>query len=85
MFCHITENRKSCPLESRMVGVNLINNTKIAKGLTISAELDERSYETGTRITEDQMKGIAMTRCDFHGEWNYLLSFMSRQIVMTSS
>lgn len=74
MFCHITENWRSRPLESLMAVVNLISNTKTAKGLTISAELDEKPYETGTRITEDQMKGIAITRCDFHGEWNYLLS-----------
>ena len=57
-----------------MAVVNLISNTKTAKGLTISVELDERSHETGTRITKNQMKGIAITRCDFHGEWNYLLS-----------
>lgn len=74
MFCHITENWRSRPLESLMAVVNLISNTKTAKGLTISAELDEKPYETGTRITEDQMKEIALTRCDFHGEWNYLLS-----------
>jgi transposase len=74
MFCHITENWRSRPLESLMTVVNLISNTKTTKGLTISAELDERLYETGTKITEDQMKTIAITKCDFHGEWNYCLS-----------
>lgn len=74
MFCHITENWRSRPLESLMTVVNLISNTKTTKGLTISAELDERLYETGTKITEYQMKTIAITKCDFHGEWNYCLS-----------
>lgn len=74
MFCHITENWRSRPLESLMTVVNLISNTKTKKGLTISAELDERLYETGTKITEEQMKTIAITKCNFHGEWNYLLS-----------
>ena len=57
-----------------MTVVNLISNTKTTKGLTISADLDERLYETGTKITEEQMKTIAITKCDFHGEWNYRLS-----------
>ncbi len=54
--------------------LNLISNTKTTKGLTISAELDEGSYETGTKVSEEQMRKVAITRCDFHGEWNYLLS-----------
>jgi hypothetical protein len=40
MFCHITENWRSRPLESLMAVVNLISNTKTAKGLTISAEYE---------------------------------------------
>ncbi|GJQ24938.1 MAG: hypothetical protein HBSAPP01_27280 [Candidatus Brocadia sapporoensis] len=74
MFCHITENWHGRPLESMTTVVNLISNTKTTKGLTISAGLDERLYETGTKITEDQMKTLAITKCDFHGEWNYRLS-----------
>ena len=65
MFCHITENWRSRPLESLMTVVNLISNTNTTKGLTISADLDERLYETGTKITEEQMKTIAITNVIF--------------------
>lgn len=50
-----------------MTVVNLVSNTKTTKGLTISAELDERLYEIGTKITEEQMKTIAITNCIRNG------------------
>ena len=56
MFCHITENWRGRPLVSREVVVNLIGTTTTEKGLTIRSELDEGSYPTGRKITDEQMK-----------------------------
>jgi transposase len=74
MFCHITENWRGRPLTSQMAIVSLISNTRTRQGLAIRAELDEGSYETGKKVTDQDMKTLAITRCDFHGEWNYSLS-----------
>lgn len=71
MFCHITENWRSRPLESRAVVVNLIANTRTEKGLTIQAEIDDAFYPTGIKIPDADMEGLAITRDAFHGEWNY--------------
>ena len=73
MFCHITENWRGRPLISRMAVVELIAATRTAKGLVLHAELDEAAYETGKTATDDQMRSLALERCDFHGEWNYSL------------
>ncbi len=74
MFCHITENWRGRPLTSQMAIISLISNTRTNQGLAIRAELDEGRYETGRKVTDEDMKTLAITRCDFHGEWNYSLS-----------
>jgi transposase len=74
MFCHITENWRGRPLISRMTVVNLISNTRTKKGLKIRAELDEKEYKTGKKVTDKEIKALEINRCDFHGEWNYSLS-----------
>jgi len=77
MFCHITENWRGQPLTSLMTIVNLIGDTRTERGLLIQAELDERAYETGRSISDDDMAQLAITPCDFHGDWNYRLGARS--------
>jgi transposase len=79
LFCHITENWRGRPLISRMAVVELIASTRTAKGLAVHAELDETAYETGKRVTDEEMDSLAIKRCDFHGEWNYSLAPRSAQ------
>jgi len=71
MFCHVSENWRSRPLESRAVVVNLIANTRTEKGLTIQAEIDDAFYSTGIKIPDEDMANLAIIRDEFHGEWNY--------------
>lgn len=74
MFCHITENWRAVPLVSREVIVELISHTTTEKGLTIHAELDTNSYAKGIVVTKQELAALALTRAEFHGEWNYTLS-----------
>jgi len=71
MFCHITENWRARPLQSRAVVVDCIANTTTKKGLRIKAALDESVYETGKKISDDELKQLAIKEDPFHGEWNY--------------
>jgi hypothetical protein len=73
MFCHITENWRGRPLVSREVVVNLIGNTTTETGLSIRSELDDGSYPTGRKITDEEMKGLSIKKEKFHGEWNYTI------------
>jgi hypothetical protein len=71
MFCHITENWRGRPLVSREVVVNLIGHTTTKSGLAIRSELDEGSYPTGRKVSDEQMEELSIKREKFHGEWNY--------------
>ena len=74
MFCHITRNWRGKPLLSRVVVVNLIGNTKTKAGLQIQAELDTNSYETGIKISDEELAAVRIVKDTFHGEWNYTIS-----------
>jgi hypothetical protein len=74
MFCHITENWRGKPLVSRAVIVNLIGSTKTKAGLSIKAELDTNTYETGLKVTTKEFAAIKIKKAKFHGEWNYTIS-----------
>jgi Rhodopirellula transposase DDE domain len=73
MFCHITRNWRGRPLLSRAIIVNLIGNTKTKEGLRIQAELDERAYPTGIKVTDEELAAVQMKKAKFHGEWNYTI------------
>jgi len=74
LFCHITTNWRGRPLESRMAVVELIAATRTARGLTVRAELDENLYETGRKVSDEELEALAIERYAFHGEWNYRIA-----------
>jgi len=45
-------------LESYQTVVNLIGGTRTKTGLKVKARLDQREYEKGVSITDEQMKTI---------------------------
>lgn len=73
MFCHITQNWRGRPLVSREVVVNLIGNTTTTAGLRIQAQLDDRDYPAGVKVSDQELAALALERDEFHGEWNYRL------------
>ena len=74
MFCQITKNWRGKPLRSRAVVVNLIANTKTKAGLHIEAELDSNEYETGVKVTDEELAAVRIEKDTFHGEWNYTIN-----------
>ena len=73
MFCWITENWRGRPLLSREAVVELIANTTTGKGLSIKAELDEGSYPTGVKVSDEELARVRIRRSPFHGDWNYVI------------
>ena len=73
LFSHITMNWRGRPLTSHEVIVNTIAATTTRTGLTVRAELDPGSYDTGVKVSDEQMGGLPLDRHDWHGEWNYTL------------
>ncbi len=73
LFSHITMNWRGKPLISHEVIVDLIAATTTRTGLTVHAALDTDPYPKGLKITNAQMNTLALTRHDFHGDWNYTI------------
>jgi transposase len=78
LFSHISMNWRGRPLTSHEVVVNLIASTATRTGLAVHAELDDREYPTGIKISDRAMKALPITWHDFHREWNYTINPTSR-------
>jgi hypothetical protein len=74
MFSFVSLNWRGKPLESLQVIINLIAATTTTTGLKIYAQLDERTYEKGVEVSNDQLAAVQITRNAFHGEWNYTIT-----------
>lgn len=71
LFSCISRNWRGKPLLSRASVVNLIANTKTKTGLSVQAVVDENKYQTGRKITDEEMASLNLIVESFHGEWNY--------------
>ena len=74
MFSFITQNWRGKPLVSQQAIVNLIASTTTKTGLTVGAALDRNVYETGIKVSDEQMAKLNIKPADFHGEWNYSIA-----------
>ena len=71
LFCHITQNWRGRPLESRLAVVELIGATKTKTGLKVECVLDTRTYEKGVKVSNAEMHSLDIVGHAFHPEWNY--------------
>ncbi len=74
LFSFITQNWRGKPLVSRQAIVNLIASTTTRTGLIVRAALDTTRYQTGIKVSDQDMAKLKLTPADFHGEWNYVVS-----------
>lgn len=73
LFSYITQNWRGKPLVSRQAIVNLIASTTTTTGLIVRAALDTNHYDTGIKVSDEQMGKLRLSPEEFHGEWNYSL------------
>ncbi len=74
LFSFITGNWRGKPLISHQVIVQMIAATTTKTGLTVRCELDQNTYQAGTKVSDAEMDATNLTRHGFHGEWNYTIS-----------
>ncbi len=74
LFSAITQNWRGQPLASYETVIQLIGATHTRTGLTVQARLDQHTYPTGIKISDDQMSHVHLQKAPFHGEWNYTIS-----------
>lgn len=71
MFSFISINWKGTPLADYETIIKLIGSTRTRKGLTVVARLDEREYEGGRKVSDEEMAKIRLERHELHPKWNY--------------
>jgi len=75
LFSFITQNWRGRPLVSHQTVVNLIAGTTTRTGLIVKAALDTNRYETGVKVTEEELKRLRLTPHRFHGDWYPFTAF----------
>ena len=71
MFSFITMNWKGKPLVSFETIIKLISGTKTKKGLTVASRLDEKEYNKGVKISNEDMAKLRIEYHSLHPKWNY--------------
>ncbi len=74
LFSAISMNWRGRPLTSHQVIVNLIANTTTRTGLKVRAHLDQGYYPTGTKVSDNQLGAVPITKHSFQGNWNYTIA-----------
>ncbi len=73
LFSFISQNWRGRPLLSHTMIINMIASTKTKTGLKVDCVLDTRTYPTGKKVSEEDLKRINIKHDKFHGEWNYTI------------
>src|ERR1700683_1664378 len=73
LFSFISLNWRGQPLLNYETIINLIGGTKTRTGLKVKAVLDTNEYETGIKVSDDQLEEIQIRRHKIHPAWNYTI------------
>ena len=73
LFSNISINWRGKPLETLYVILSLIGATTTTTGLIVKSVIDEKQYETGIKISDEELSKCKIIRRTFHGEWNYCI------------
>jgi len=74
LFCQVTHNWRGKPLVSLQTVVSLIAATTTRAGLVVKAALDPGAYETGVKVSDEELARVKLTPAEFHGDWNYSIT-----------
>jgi hypothetical protein len=74
MFSEITKNWAGKPLESLETVVHFARHTRTRTGLRVEAYRDQRVYQKGIRVSDQELQQISLVRSDSLGPWNYTIS-----------
>ena len=74
LFSFVTQNWRGRPLITRQAIVNLIARTTTRAGLLVKAALDTNRYESGIKVSDEELATVRLVPHTFHGEWNYTIS-----------
>jgi|SRR3989338_1176913 len=73
LFSFISINWRAQPLTSLETIIELLNHTTTKEGLTVTAMVDQHTYPTKIKISDEEFNALNIIRDIFHGEWNYTI------------
>ena len=73
MFSQITKNWRGRPLVSLETIVNLIAAATTDAGLQIKCGVDFSKYQTGIKVSDEELKNVNIVPNEFCGNWNYTI------------
>ena len=79
LFSYITSNWRGQPLVSHQAILNLIASTTTTTGLVVQAAMDTNTYETGIKVSDEEMAKLRLRPGAFHGNWNYAIAPRKRR------
>lgn len=79
VFSFISLTWKGQPLWNLETVINLIGATRTRNGLRVKAVLDTAKYETGVKVSDEQIDTQRIRRSQFHPEWNYTILSQTTQ------
>ena len=73
LFSEISKTWAGCPLRSFEMALHYINDTHTATGLRVQAHLVSTVYETGVKVSDEQMASLALQAHQVCPQWNYTI------------
>jgi hypothetical protein len=73
LFSEISKTWAGCPLRSFEVALHYINDTRTATGLQVQAHLVSTIYETGVKVSNEQLAALALQAHEVCPQWNYTI------------
>jgi hypothetical protein len=73
LFSEISKNWAGIPLESYETVLNYIRTTETSTGLRVQSALIDRPYNTGVKITDNQMASLSLRYPRTLRQWNYTI------------
>lgn len=71
LFSEISKNWAGRPLESFETALKYIRTTKTKTGLTVTARHSKKIYETGIKVTDQELEGLNLFVHSTLPKWNY--------------
>ena len=74
LFSYISKNWRGRPLMTLAIVVSLIASTTTREGLVVKSGIDTNEYAKGIKVTDEEIRGFSLSRDEWHGDWNYVIS-----------
>ncbi len=73
LFSEISKTWAGCPLRSFALVLHYINDTRTATGLRVRAHFVSTVYETGVKVSDEEMTTLALHTHEVCPQWNYTI------------